>query len=109
MMNDENKTIGWCILELMGHRKLGGHVREETLAGAGFLRVDIYTREGEKPVATQFVSPASVYAITPTTEEMAREVAEACRVEPVARWELPALPERTTDQDAAGGKPYPEF
>lgn len=32
---------GWAILELMGHRRLGGYVREVTLAGAGFFRIDI--------------------------------------------------------------------
>lgn len=32
---------GWAILELMGHRRLGGYVSEATVAGAGFLRIDV--------------------------------------------------------------------
>ena len=31
---------GWAILELMGHRRLAGYVREVELAGAGVLRLD---------------------------------------------------------------------
>lgn len=32
---------GWAILELMGHRRLAGYVREVELAGAGLLRLDV--------------------------------------------------------------------
>lgn len=81
---------GWFILEILGHRRLGGFVREVQIAGAGFLRIDIPSLSGER-VATQFYPPASVYALTPTTEEIARRVAAANRPEPVARWELESV------------------
>lgn len=32
---------GWAILELMGHRRLGGYVTEVELAGHGMLRLDV--------------------------------------------------------------------
>jgi hypothetical protein len=88
--------IGWAILELMGHRKLGGFVSEETLAGAAFVRIDVPGPErpddgdpfGEKTLATQFYSPAAVYCVTPTTEEVARALAAALQPAPVARYEL---------------------
>lgn len=59
---------GWAILELMGHRKLGGFLSEETLAGAAFVRIDVPGPErpadgdpfGEKALATQFYSPSAV-------------------------------------------------
>lgn len=35
------KFEGWCVLELMGHRRLGGYVREQEIAGQGFLRIDV--------------------------------------------------------------------
>ena len=93
---------GWSILELMGHRKLGGYVREQEIAGHGFLRIDIPGPTGPDgaatAAATQFYSPASVYAITPTTEAMARAVAVRYQPEPVTRWELPEpATHRTTD------------
>jgi hypothetical protein len=44
-MNTEEKFEGWAILELMGHRRLGGYVRETQIAGAGMLRIDIPSNE----------------------------------------------------------------
>lgn len=32
---------GWVILELMGHRRLAGHLTEEQIGGASFLRLDV--------------------------------------------------------------------
>lgn len=89
-MTEEKTTFaGWCVLEVMGHRRLGGYVTEQQIAGAGFLRIDVPGPNGE-PAATQFYPPASVYCITPTTEELARAVAIRNQPQPVQRWELPA-------------------
>jgi hypothetical protein len=91
MSEGEKGFEGWAILELMGHRRLGGLISEATIAGAGFLRIDIpHPQHLDAMAATQFVAPASVYAITPTTEEIARAIASRAP-EPVSRWELPAL------------------
>ncbi len=79
---------GWCILELMGHRRLAGRVSEATIGGGSFIRIDVPGDES-RPGATQFYAPGSVYAITPTTEEIARRVAAGCRPAPVEEWELP--------------------
>lgn len=86
----EQRFSEWCVLELLGHRRLGGKVSEQEIAGAAFLRIDVPGPDGA-PVATQFYSPSAVYAITPTTEEMARAVAVAHQPEPVTHWELKAL------------------
>jgi hypothetical protein len=76
----------WAIVELMGHRRLAGHVTEQEIAGAPFLRLDIHDPGGE--VVTQFYSPGSVYCLTPTTEEIARKMGERSRPQPVTRYEL---------------------
>ena len=69
---------GWVILELMGHRRLSGYASEVEVAGAKFLRLDVPSpRQGEAPTATQFYSAAAIYCITPTSEELARQVAAA--------------------------------
>lgn len=92
-MSDAEVFEGWVILELMGHRKLGGYLRQETLAGGAFLRIDVPSDEGEGDKATQYYSPSAVYCITPTTEAMARAIAKRTFEPPVQRWELPtALP-----------------
>lgn len=74
----------WVILELMGHRRLAGWLTEQEIAGRGFLRLQMED-------ATQFYSPAAVYCITPTSEELARKVAAATRPAPISRWELPEV------------------
>ena len=87
---------GWTILELMGHRRLAGYVTEAEIAGGKFIRIDVPGKDGHGPrgtVATQFYGASSVYCLTPTTEEIARKVAEQSQVAPVQAWELrPAIP-----------------
>jgi len=85
---EDKAELGWTVVELMGHRRLGAFVTEQEVAGHGFLRLEIPGAEGE-PAATQFVSPSSVYCLTPTTEAMARAVALRNQPQPVQRWELP--------------------
>ena len=79
----------WVIIELLGHRRLAGYLTEQQIAGTAFLRLDVPA----DPPVTQYYAPGSVYAITPTTEEIARKVTETCRPRPAQRWELePARP-----------------
>jgi len=86
----------WAIVELMGHRRLAGFLTEQQIAGAGFLRLDVHGAEAE--VLTQFYAPAAVYAITPTTEEIARKLGDKARPQPVTRYELePRRPEPDYD------------
>lgn len=92
----------WCIVELLGHRRLAGRVQEVQLAGAGFLRLDI-PEAGDDPGRTQYIAPGSVYALHPTDEATARAAAVSWRPAPVQRWELAALPaveDEKTDPDA---------
>jgi hypothetical protein len=108
MIEDPKPTFKeWCVLELMGHRKLAGLVSEQEIAGHGFLRLDIHASKrygpdgmeiGTDHKSTQFYSPSSVYAITPVTEDTARAFAEGNQPAPVTRWELPA-PAPRTDRD----------
>ncbi len=87
----EDPFSGWAVCELMGHRRLGGMVSEQTIAGKAFLRVDV-PDDGEGFMATQFYSPDAVYCLTPCGEAEARAVARANRPQPVQRWEMPTLP-----------------
>lgn len=42
-MSTETKPTfeGWAILELMGHRRLAGHISEAQIGGASFIRIDV--------------------------------------------------------------------
>jgi hypothetical protein len=98
-MSEQAKEYeGWAILELMGHRRLIGFLREVTIAGAAFLRIDVLTAEGQ---STQYYGAPSVYAITPTTEETARRAATLSTVAPINRWELPSPPSRPATAETA--------
>jgi hypothetical protein len=95
----------WVVLELMGHRRLAGLLTEQEIAGHGFLRLDIHGPIRYKPtgeaidekIATQFYSPSSVYAITPTSEATARAFAERNQPAPISRWDLPLLSAPTVE------------
>ena len=89
MDNELKKFNEWCILELLGHRRVAGKVTEATIGGGSFIRIDMPMKDGK--TSTQFYSPGSIYCITPTTEEIARGVALHCQPEPVQRWEFPQL------------------
>jgi hypothetical protein len=86
MENSEFKQ--WAILELMGHRKLGGLVTEETRFGTNMLRIDVFIPGCETAAATQYYTAASVYCLTPTTEDIARRYAKGMIPAPVSRYEL---------------------
>ena len=77
----------WCILELMGHRRLAGLIQEAQIGGAPFIRIDVPGASGM--VATQFYSPSSIFCITPVTEELARNMAKYYQPEPVNTAPMP--------------------
>ena len=95
------ETGFWGVVEQMGHKKLAGYVSEVTMAGHGFLRIDVPSDDPTKWAATQFISPASgsIYAITPVSEAAARLVAKGHRPEPVSVWELPQIEHRGREND----------
>lgn len=97
METDKDVFAEWVILELMGHRRLAGHLQEVQVAGSGLLRLDVYPGDASAPSMTQLYSPAAVYCITPTTEEIARKVAAESQPAPVSRFELERAPSEPVD------------
>jgi hypothetical protein len=106
MSTTERQDKGWCVLELMGHRKLAGYVSDD----AGLLRIDVYL-QGEEPepdgdppdltpLATQWYGPASIYCITATTREMCLALTRTHQPAPIGRWELPAPKVPTPDAES---------
>lgn len=80
---------GWAVVELMGHRRLAGYVKQVEQYGAVMLRLDVPEVDGRGAV-TQFYGGGSVYCLTPTTEEIVRAVCRKDHPAPVSRYELPA-------------------
>lgn len=63
----------WSIVELMGHRKRPGYVKEVEIAGGKMLRIDIPVSETEQ--VTEFYGTSAIYSIRPATEEICRDTA----------------------------------
>ncbi len=102
----------YAILELMGHRRLAGRVTDATIGGGSFLRIDIPTKDGKN--ITQFYSPASVYCISPTTEDIARKEVEKKEGDEEKGEEMAPAPVYfkvvyVFDVSQTEGKPLPEF
>lgn len=71
----EPEFEGWAVVEVMGHRRLGGRARETSIAGAPMLRVDVPKGATEADgYVTQFYSGTSIFCLTPTGETEARAV-----------------------------------
>lgn len=98
----------WAIVELMGHRQRAGQVKEVEQFGAKMLRIDIPAGEA---FVTEFYGGASIYALRPSSEEVARRVAaqlgDPRPVAPVGfRLPAPALEEDEADDDDQDHFPF---
>ncbi len=111
---------GWCVVEMMGHRKEIGYVTTEAFGQAVMFRVDTpelperefiltspeYAESApdvrswcpagtkvKRPAAqarTCLVAPSSLYAMNPCTEQAARAAIERSFVRPLILVEMPS-------------------
>lgn len=98
--DDRQPWEGWALVELMGHRKRAGYVTQEEVAGVAMVRIDSPGPNDAK--LTAYYSPASLYSLTPVSEEVARGFAAGNTPAPVSRYELPpppTVPARVVDPD----------
>jgi hypothetical protein len=98
-MQDEKFEI-WALLELMGRQRIAGKVTEQVIAGTGFLRCDVPETKSN-PAFTRFISPSSLYAINPITEDVARKYAENLQVKPIDSWDLSAFMQKAQEKQLA--------
>ena len=81
-MAEESATIGWAIVEVMGHSVYAGHVSERAIGGGSFIQVDVPAVE-DCPAFTKLLGHGSIFAITPTDEETCRRAARGHRARPL--------------------------
>lgn len=87
----ELKDLGWCRVEVMGHRTIIGKVREEALFGSVMLRIDVPGVEGGPGEATQYYAGGALYGVTPISETVAQDLIARMTYRPPARLELAAV------------------
>ena len=78
----------WAVVEVMGHNKYAGFTSEQSIGGQSFVRIDVPETDGHKAF-TKLFGGASIYCITPTTEEIARGAARNLRKAPMDIYDLP--------------------
>lgn len=124
-MEQEQRFKAWAILELFGHKVMAGEVSEANIAGAVMVQINvpdvpaITVGEGDPswkraqpalPKFTKFFSPAAIYGITPTTEDVARGTAARLRAAPVDAFDIttrPGWPNKYWRRHMANAKPEP--
>lgn len=80
---------GWAVVEIMGHKRLAGYVREVAVFGTPMLRIDIPGEEATS--ATQYYGGGAIYCVTPCAETIARAMTTRIRETPEAvAFALPA-------------------
>jgi len=78
---------GYAVLELMGHRVIGGRVSEVVAYGTPLCRIEVLDPSddtGETVAATQYYGGSAIYCMTPATLEVALETNHA-------RFDLPPI------------------
>lgn len=86
-MPEPTKFEMHCIVEIFGHAQIAGKVSEQTIAGQGFIRVDV-PKTSKREGFTRFYGPGAIYAMTPVDEKIAGLMAEKLEIEPVSEWTL---------------------
>ena len=78
--------LGWCRIEIMGHRTHIGKLSEVDLCGIKMWRVDDLEPDGtvDGPFTTHHYAPSAMFGFTQVTAEMA--------VKERKSWKPPALP-----------------
>lgn len=85
----EENLEAWCFVEIMGHNQLAGRVSTRKFGVNVMIQIDV-PKDPEGIAYTKLYGPASIFSITPTSEEYCRQWARtAARHFPV----VPYIPE----------------
>ena len=85
---EENKPFScWAMVELMGHQRIAGLITEKVFGSTVMLQVNV-PQTADIPEFTRILSFSAIYAINPTTEEVARRIAASIREMPVLDYDM---------------------
>ena len=102
MESVENIPETWAVVEVMGHSRYAGKISPDTSLGFAMLRVDVPAIDDQAPFS-KFIAPASLFAVTPCTEAVAKVAAGQFCSRPLSIVHLPdttrALPFAESEPD----------
>jgi len=89
MENQQEVFEHWAILEVFGHERYAGQIKEATIAGKGVVQLSVPAIEGEHPLPafTKFFNPDSIFSTTIVGEEYAMEMARRLKKHPITAYE----------------------
>jgi hypothetical protein len=96
---------GWAVVAFFGHTKLAGKISEVQQYGVTMLCLEIPEVDGVKAFSV-FKAGASIFDITPVSQEVAEAFVRGLRPAPVSWHELqypPALAAAPADAELVGG------
>ncbi len=87
MENNDNATEQFAVVEMMGHRKIAGAIKQSELAPGALIRVDVFGADGliER---TEHVGSSAIYDITICTEQAAKAAAIAHSPQPSFAYDI---------------------
>lgn len=99
----EENGWDWAIVEIFGHRRHAGRVREEERFGAKMLRVDMPIKgdAAANGYETHYYGGASIFSYTPTTEEAVIRINTPYAAP--SRYQLPKPGDDDPNVDVDGG------
>ncbi len=77
----------WALLEIMGHVKIAGKIRERNVFGVVMCEIEV-PAIGNVPAWSKMYGGASIYSVTPLSEEDAKRKAEMLSAKPYETWEI---------------------
>jgi len=83
----------WAIVELFGHQRMAGLVKNAQIGGCSFVRVDVPETK-RAPARTKMYGSGAIYGIEFVTEETARLAAEEYGPAPMSVWDIRDAMER---------------
>ena len=95
-MNEESFDC-WAVVELFGHTQIAGKVSEQSIAGQGFLRVDVPEDESHSAY-TRLLGHGAIYSIIPCDEAIARAFSRKNYQPPIYRYQL-TLPDPASEKE----------
>lgn len=101
-MQEHDQFEMWAVVEQLGHKKFAGFVTERTIGSTALIQIDVPEVESDGtrfPAFTKLIGPGTIYAITPCTEETARQFAVMFQSRAFAVYEAPRLPAPDNDDE----------